>query len=59
MTNERSVTASLCLLLLLALSVPAVAEDSDAELAKQLQNPIASSHQRSYPAQLGFRHRAG
>ena len=42
MNNEKSVTALLCLLLLLVLSVPAVAEDSDAELAKKTLNPIAS-----------------
>ena len=42
MTNKRTVTAFLCLLLLLALSVPAVAEESDAELAKKTQNPVAS-----------------
>jgi hypothetical protein len=42
MTNERTITAILCLLLLLALSVPAVAEDSEAELAKKTLNPVAS-----------------
>jgi hypothetical protein len=42
MTNERSVTAFLCLLLLLVLSVPALASESDEELAKKTQNPIAN-----------------
>ena len=42
MTNEKSFSAFLCLLLLLALSVPARASESDEELAKKTQNPIAS-----------------
>jgi len=42
MTNERSVTAFLCLLLLLALSVPALASESDEELAKKTLNPVAA-----------------
>jgi hypothetical protein len=41
MTNEKSITAFLCLLLLLALSVPAAADDSDAELARKTLNPVA------------------
>ena len=42
MTNERSVTAFLCLLLLLALSVPAGAGDTEEELAKKTLNPVAA-----------------
>ena len=42
MTNERSVTAFLSLLLLLALSVPALASESDEELAKKTLNPVAA-----------------
>jgi len=42
MTNERSVSTFLCLLLLLALSVPALASESEEELAKKTQNPIAA-----------------
>jgi hypothetical protein len=41
-TSERSVTSILCLLLLLALAVPALASESDEELAKKTQNPIAA-----------------
>jgi hypothetical protein len=42
MTSERSVSTFLCLLLLLALSVPALASESEEELAKKTQNPIAA-----------------
>jgi len=42
MRKERFVAALLCLLLLPALSVPAPASESDAELAKKTLNPIAS-----------------
>ena len=42
MTNEKSFSAFFCLLLLLALSLPARASESDEELAKKTQNPIAS-----------------
>jgi hypothetical protein len=42
MTHKRFVTAFLCLLLLLALSVPALGSESEEELAKKTQNPIAA-----------------
>ncbi len=42
MTNDKPLWASLCLLLIVAFSSPAVAADNDAELVKQTQNPIAN-----------------